>query len=78
MTRKVDELGRIVLPAQQREELGIREGSELEVCLREGSFVLTPKQRCCKLCGSLEGVREYTAGRRCHPVCDSCAALIRE
>lgn len=38
----VESRGRIVIPAEVREMLNIREGSELEVEVVEGKIVLTP------------------------------------
>ena len=44
-TRMVDELGRIVLPADIRRVLGIREKDSLTVSMKDGSIVLTPRNK---------------------------------
>lgn len=40
-TRKIDELGRIVLPLEFRRALGIKEGQPVDIRLEEGRLVLT-------------------------------------
>lgn len=40
MVRKVDELGRIVIPKEMRRVLGIRTGSSVEILVREDSVIL--------------------------------------
>ena len=43
MKRKVDEFGRIVLPAEAREQLDIREGDELEIYLHNNNSIAIKK-----------------------------------
>lgn len=38
--RRVDELGRIVLPIEVREKLNIEENNELEICLEGNTIIL--------------------------------------
>ena len=40
VTRKIDELGRIVIPKEIRKNLGIREGESLEIFTSEDSIIL--------------------------------------
>lgn len=40
VTRKIDELGRIVIPSDFREELGMEPGEKLEIYIEEGRLVL--------------------------------------
>lgn len=49
--RRVDGLGRIVIPAEIRERLGLGEGEHLDVAVREGAIVLTPVGKRCRECG---------------------------
>lgn len=51
-TRKVDELGRIVLPANVRKILGIEAGSELQIECRNHEIVLKIPENSCYICGS--------------------------
>ncbi len=45
ITREVDHMGRIVLPIELRRNLGIAEGTELEISVENGSVVLTAVAR---------------------------------
>ncbi len=40
VTRKIDELGRIVIPKEIRKNLGIRDGETLEIFTSEDSIIL--------------------------------------
>ena len=50
--RKIDRLGRIVLPMEIRKSLKIKENDELDVALDNGCIVIYPHIRVCKICGS--------------------------
>ncbi|GHV10359.1 AbrB family transcriptional regulator [Clostridia bacterium] len=52
VTRKVDELGRIVLPIELRRNLGIEEKTELEIYVEGQSIVLRRADQGCAFCGS--------------------------
>lgn len=41
--RKVDELGRIVIPIDVRKQLGIKEGKTLEISIENNKIVLEKK-----------------------------------
>ena len=40
ITRKIDELGRVVIPKEIRRNLGIRDGESLEIYTDEDSIIL--------------------------------------
>lgn len=42
--RRVDDLGRVVIPKEIRNKLGIREGTPLEISLENGGVCFTPYQ----------------------------------
>lgn len=52
MTRKVDDLGRIVLPAEMRRTFGISEGDLLDISVEENRIILSKQQKTCTFCGS--------------------------
>lgn len=70
MARKVDELGRIVLPVEMRRMFGIRAGDELDIGVEGDSILLRKRGAGCVFCESVEGLRRY----RDKLVCASCAA----
>ncbi|MEE9297628.1 MAG: AbrB/MazE/SpoVT family DNA-binding domain-containing protein [Acidimicrobiia bacterium] len=43
IVRKIDDLGRIVIPAEMRRILGIQEGDELEITLDENRIEIRPR-----------------------------------
>ena len=69
MCRKVDDLGRIVLPVEMRRMFGIRSGDELEIAVDGGFILLRKVQAHCVFCDRSERLRSY----RDKQVCASCA-----
>jgi transcriptional pleiotropic regulator of transition state genes len=74
MARKVDDLGRIVLPVETRRLFGIQPGDALEISVSEGTIVLRKIETGCVFCGSRDGVREY----KNKLVCASCRGDLTE
>ena len=68
IVRKVDDMGRIVLPIELRRNLEIDDGTPLEIYVEGESIVLKPSKQVCIFCGSSEGVQQFKG--RC--VCESC------
>ncbi len=66
--RKVDELGRIVLPADIRKALDIQPQDSMEIYVERDCIVLQKFQPACVLCGSPEGLVTYR-GRN---ICEEC------
>ncbi|MDQ3986222.1 MAG: AbrB/MazE/SpoVT family DNA-binding domain-containing protein [Actinomycetota bacterium] len=69
VVRKIDELGRIVLPSELRKVFGIREGDELEISVEEDRVILQKRQDVCLFC-SAEGPEFEYRDRR---ICRNCA-----
>ena len=69
VVRKIDELGRIVLPSELRRVFGIREGDELEISVDGERIILQKRLDLCLFCGAEGPVIEFK-GRR---VCEACA-----
>lgn len=66
--RKVDELGRIVLPLETRKSLNINEKDELDIITKDGTIVLQKTEQSCVFCNSEIGLR--TIKSRC--ICKDC------
>ncbi len=49
--RKLDKLGRIVLPSEYRKELGFKKQESLEIFLGVEGILIRKPQSVCKLCG---------------------------
>jgi AbrB family looped-hinge helix DNA binding protein len=43
IVRKIDDLGRVVIPAEYRRTLGVHEGDELEILLEGDRIVIKPR-----------------------------------
>ncbi|MFO8076058.1 MAG: AbrB/MazE/SpoVT family DNA-binding domain-containing protein [Egibacteraceae bacterium] len=71
--RKIDDLGRVVIPSQFRHELGIDEGDELEITLEADRVVIEAAVDQCTFCGAEDGLATF----RDKPVCWSCMAALR-
>lgn len=59
IARKVDQLGRIVLPAELRRLFGIREGDLVEISVDGERIVLAKVEDRCVICGSSDDLREF-------------------
>lgn len=68
IVRRVDELGRIVLPIELRRTLEIEERDALEVFVDGASIVLRKYQPACIFCGSAKNVLSYKGKNIC-PAC---------
>ena len=68
IVRRVDELGRIVLPIELRRTLEIEERDALKVYVDGSSIVLKKYQPACIFCGNAKNVTVYK-GRNICPAC---------
>jgi transcriptional pleiotropic regulator of transition state genes len=50
MVRKIDELGRIVLPIEIRNTMDIQKGDSLEIFVESDKIILTKYRRTCVFC----------------------------
>lgn len=69
IVRRVDDLGRVVIPKELRKTLGLQEGDGLELFVDGENIILHKYSPACIFCGEAEGVEEFH-GRR---VCPGCA-----
>ena len=73
IVRKVDELGRIVLPIELRRTLDIAERDELEIYLDDDKVILKKYEPSCIFCGNADDV-VFFGGKR---VCRACIDQIK-
>ena len=74
IVRKVDELGRIVLPIELRRTLDIAEKDQLEIIVEGSSIVLKKYRPTCIFCDSVRDVSVY----RGKNICPKCLKELRE
>lgn len=65
IVRKVDELGRIVLPIEMRRTLDIAEKDPLEIYVDGDSIILRRVQSTCIFCDSAKGVVSFKGKNVC-------------
>ena len=63
--RKVDELGRIVLPIELRRTLDISERDELEIYMENDRIILQKFETSCVFCASTYGLIAYRGKNVC-------------
>ncbi len=72
--RKVDDLGRIVLPVELRRTLDIAERDELEIFMENGRIILQKFEPACVFCGSSRSLVTF----RQKNVCNDCVKRLGE
>ena len=73
MVRKVDELGRIVLPAEIRQNMDIQVKDAIEIFTDGDSIILQKYQPSCIFCSNVDDVIYFKDKR----VCKSCIKALK-
>ncbi len=66
--RKLDELGRIVIPIEQRRTLDINLHDPVEISIEDGKIVIKKYHTACIFCGNAQNVMTF----RDKPICKKC------
>lgn len=74
ITRKVDELGRIVIPMELRNKLGIAEKDPLEIFVDGSSIILKKYNPNCIFCGNSKDLLTFNDTL----ICTKCQSKIKE
>ena len=72
IARKIDDLGRIVIPAETRRMFNIQEGDHLFLSVEGGNIVLRKMTDTCTFCGSDANVSLFKG----KGVCSNCRSQI--
>lgn len=67
IARKIDDLGRIVIPAETRRLFNIREGDQLAISVDGTSIVLRKLEDTCVFCGDTAHVQNFKGRGVCTP-----------
>ncbi|MBR6736257.1 MAG: AbrB/MazE/SpoVT family DNA-binding domain-containing protein [Oscillospiraceae bacterium] len=65
IVRKIDDLGRIVIPIELRKTLGLSVRDDIEIIAEEDRIVLKRYSPACMICGSAENVKSYMDKKVC-------------
>ncbi len=74
IVRKIDELGRIVLPIELRRTLDIAEKDAVEIYVDKDTIILKKYKSSCVFCNNAEDVVDFKG--KC--VCPECLAQIKK
>lgn len=74
IVRRVDDLGRIVIPKETRRMLEINEGDPLEIFTEDKNIVLRKYQPGCVICGSLKDITNFKG----KSICKECLESIKK
>lgn len=75
IVRRVDELGRIVIPIELRNKLKIAERDPIEIYVDGTSIILKKYEETCVFCGSTKNVVEYKGKLICAKCAENLANL---
>jgi AbrB family transcriptional regulator, transcriptional pleiotropic regulator of transition state genes len=73
IVRKIDELGRIVLPIEIRNNMGIKNKDGIEIFVDEDKIILKKYEPACLFCGNADNVT-YIKGKL---VCKDCIESLK-
>lgn len=74
ITRKVDELGRVVIPIELRRTMSIDEADPLEIYVDNEKIILKKYEPGCMFCGNAEGIKNINGKN----ICISCQKELKE
>ncbi|MDZ4169300.1 MAG: AbrB/MazE/SpoVT family DNA-binding domain-containing protein [Coriobacteriia bacterium] len=74
IVRRVDDLGRIVIPMELRRTLGIKVKDPLAIFVEGDRIILQKHKDVCAICGAADSTMVTVSDR---PVCEACTSAIR-
>ena len=74
IVRKVDELGRIVIPIELRRILMINEKDALEIFVEADTIILRKYEPACIFCGQAKNITEFKGKR----ICNQCSEELKK
>ena len=75
IVRKMDDLGRVVVPAETRRLFNIHEGDELSITNEKGGIVLRKLEASCIFCASTDDVSPFKDRGICAACSDDLTAI---
>ncbi|WP_044973413.1 AbrB/MazE/SpoVT family DNA-binding domain-containing protein [Ruminococcus sp. HUN007] len=74
IVRKIDELGRIVLPKELRRTLGLNDRESVEIYVDQDAIILKKFKSTCVLCGDNEDLLDFKG----KSICQKCMNELRK
>lgn len=78
VVRKLDPLGRVVLPKEIRRIMDIKQGDPIEVFVDDDKIILSKYTPSCMFCNEVENVYLYKGKRICHKCADELISTIQK
>ena len=75
IVRRLDDLGRIVLPIEMRRSFDLAEHDRVEICMEGDTIVLRKYEPNCLFCGSPKDLKEFHGKQICAKCAKSIGAL---
>lgn len=75
IVRRVDDLGRIVIPMELRRTLGIKVKDPMAIFVEGDRIILTKHKDSCAICGDTDVETVAVKGR---PVCNACITAVKK
>lgn len=76
ISRRLDALGRVVLPADLRRALHLSTGDELTINVEHDAIILRKVGTHCVFCGADDTTFEHLTKRVCRPCAESLSAVL--
>ncbi len=73
MIKKIDNLGRVVVPKGYRMMLGLQPGDPLDIEFDDGRLTISPHRDGCAFCGASEAVHHFLDKK----ICPDCLRRIK-
>ncbi len=74
IVRKIDALGRVVIPKEMRDKMFIEDGDPLEIYVQDEAIVIKKFSAVCIFCGECENLIEF----RGRAICPACADAAKQ
>ena len=72
IVRRIDGLGRIVIPTELRKTMDLDEGTSMEIFVEENRIIFEKYEKGCIFCGEMDDTFEYMKKK----ICKKCASNI--
>jgi transcriptional pleiotropic regulator of transition state genes len=73
IVRRIDELGRVVIPIELRRTLGVEEKDPMEIFVQDDMVIFKKFQPGCTFCGNVEHVKTHQG----KAICQTCITALQ-
>jgi len=74
IVRKIDDLGRMVIPIELRKTMNISKKDPMEIFVDDDKIILKKYEPGCEICDSMKNLVEYEG----HEICTDCINKLKE